>query len=158
MSSVPPTGVAFRRIRKTMDRISQKHRSWNMSRITGRDTDPERRVRSALHRLGFRFRTHSSSLPGRPDVVLKRHRTVVLVHGCYWHRHPRCRLAYTPKSNLAFWLAKFAGNVARDRRDARRLRNLGWRVVTVWECQTQSDNRLIAALTKKMGGFRPLSP
>jgi DNA mismatch endonuclease (patch repair protein) len=136
-----------------MDRISRERRSWNMSRIRGRDTKPEVTVRSVLHGLGWRFRLHRKDLPGRPDIVLVRHRTVVFVHGCFWHRHARCRFAYSPKSNRAFWNKKFGGNVARDRRDRGRLRRLGWRVIVVWECQ--ADDR--AALTRRLGAaLKPL--
>lgn len=106
-----------------------------MSRIRGRDTKPEVAVRSVLHELGFRFRLHRKDLPGRPDIVLARHRAVMFVHGCFWHRHARCRFAYSPKSNIAFWSQKFRSNVIRDRRDRRRLRKLGWRVVVIWECE-----------------------
>ena len=136
--------------RSVADTISRKHRSWNMSRISGRDTKPERVVRSILHRLGFRFRLHGRKLPGRPDVVLPRHRTVVLVHGCFWHRHPRCRFAYTPKSNSLFWLHKFEENVARDRRTATALRAQGWKVVTVWECETANVEQLAASLSRRL--------
>ena len=124
-----------------VDRLSPEHRSWNMSRIRGRNTQPELAVRSALHRAGYRFRLHRKDLPGRPDIVLPKHRTVVFVHGCFWHRHPGCRFAYTPKSRVAFWQKKFDDNVARDRRNVRALRALGWRVITVWECQTGSPGR-----------------
>ena len=119
-----------------MDRLSTERRSWNMSRIRGKDTKPELVVRSVLHCLGFRFRVHRKDLPGRPDIVLPRHRVAVLVHGCFWHRHSGCRYAYTPKSNLNFWTAKFEQNLARDSRITRELQQLGWRVVLVWECQT----------------------
>lgn len=118
------------------DRIARERRSWNMSRIHGADTGPEKAVRSALHRAGFRYRLHVSSLPGRPDIVLPKHRTVILVHGCFWHRHRRCRYAYMPKSNVDFWREKFRSNVKRDRQQRRRLEDLGWRVVVVWECET----------------------
>ena len=121
-----------------------------MSRIRGTDTTPERLVRSALHRLRFRFRLSKSRLPGRPDVVLPRHRTVVFVHGCFWHRHRDCRFAYTPKSNLRFWERKFAENVERDRRTTRKLRSLGWKVVTVWECETRDRDRLLRRLERLM--------
>lgn len=114
-----------------------------MSRIHGSDTSPERAVRSILHRLGYRFRLHSRSLPGRPDVVLPKYGTVVFVHGCFWHRHARCSLAYTPKSRKQFWSQKFDANVARDRRVAHTLRSLGWRVVIVWECELR-DTRLLS--------------
>ena len=121
-----------------------------MSRIRSRDTTPERVVRSILHRLGFRFRLHGRKLPGRPDVVLSKHGVVVLVHGCFWHRHSRCRFAYTPKSNLPFWLRKFEENVARDRRTVKALRAHGWRVLTVWECQTADVDRLTRLLAKRL--------
>ena len=121
-----------------------------MSRIKNRDTTPERVVRSVLHRMGFRFRLHGRKLPGRPDVVLPRHRTVVLVHGCFWHRHARCRFAYTPKSNLPFWLRKFEENVARDRRAAKALHAHGWKVITVWECQTGDIDQLTRILARAL--------
>jgi len=119
-----------------MDRLSAERRSTNMARIKGKNTEPERIVRSVLHRMGYRFRLHDRTLPGTPDIVLRSRKTVVLVHGCFWHRHPRCRFAYTPKSRQQFWLTKFAANVARDRRQRRALRLSGWNVITVWECQT----------------------
>ncbi len=118
------------------------HRSWNMSRIKSGNTAPEIAVRSMLHRLGYRFRLHDRSLPGRPDIVLKRHRAVVFVHGCFWHRHRGCKFAYTPKSNVVFWTTKFEGNVARDREAIRRLRRDGWRVLVVWECAVSAPARL----------------
>lgn len=131
-----------------MDRLSREHRSWNMSQIRGRDTLPERRVRSALHREGLRFRLHDRALPGSPDIVLRKHHLVVFVHGCFWHRHPRCRCAYSPKTRQAFWKAKFEANVARDRRDAAALRRMGWRVIVVWECQTESARGLLAVVRR----------
>lgn len=109
-----------------------------MAGIKGSDTRPEKLVRSQLHAAGFRFRLHPSELPGRPDIVLPRHRVAIFVHGCFWHRHSRCRLCYTPSSNSSFWLKKFAQNVERDKRKARSLRNAGWKVVTVWECEVRS--------------------
>jgi DNA mismatch endonuclease (patch repair protein) len=134
-----------------MDRLTKEHRSWNMSQIRSADTGPELAVRSALHRLGFRFRLMSGrSLPGRPDIVLPKHRTIVFVHGCFWHRHAGCRMAYTPKSRIEFWTGKFAGNVTRDKRAARRLRREGWKVVTIWECQTADVQRLQNLLRRKL--------
>lgn len=130
------------------DRISPEHRSWNMSRIKSRDTKPERIVRSLLHRMGFRFRLHRKDLPGGPDIVLPRYKTVVFVHGCFWHRHKNCPFAYTPKSRAEFWHQKFSGNVKRDARAARNLRRLGWRVVTVWECQTRLEEKLSNRLAR----------
>lgn len=121
-----------------MDRLSKKERSWNMSRIRSKDTTPERTVRSILHRLGYRFRLHSRSLPGHPDLVLPRYQTVVFVHGCFWHRHPKCQFAYTPKSRTEFWTAKFLGNIQRDRKVRRELRAMGWHVIIVWECELRN--------------------
>ena len=128
------------------DRLTRERRSWNLSRLRSRDTAPEKQVRSALHRAGYRFRLHSKLLPGRPDIVLPKYRTVVFVHGCFWHRHTGCRYAYTPKSRVAFWNAKFESNVERDRRNARELRRLGWKVVTVWECEADRPQRWLRRL------------
>jgi len=119
-----------------------------MSRVHGTDTTPEMVVRSFLHSRGFRFRLHASSLPGKPDIVLQRFRTVVLVNGCFWHHHPHCRRAQLPSSNSRFWKAKILGNRARDRANARTLRQLGWRVIVVWECATRKPARLRAALAR----------
>lgn len=117
------------------DRISKEHRSWNMSRIRNRDTKPELIVRSLLHRMGYRFRLHRKDLPGKPDIVLPKYKTVVFVHGCFWHRHQGCRFAYNPKSHADFWKLKFSTNVKRDKIARRSLRHLGWKVVVVWECE-----------------------
>lgn len=125
-----------------MDIVDRATRSRMMSGIRGSNTKPEVTVRSFLHRQGFRFRLHTRVLPGRPDIVLPRFRTAVFVHGCFWHRHRGCRFAYTPKSNLPFWQAKFDGNVERDRRKVRELRKLGWRVEVIWECQVGSESHL----------------
>src|SRR3569832_2346428 len=122
-----------------MDVVSPKTRSRMMSGIRGKDTKPERFVRSALHRKGLRFRLHGK-LPGRPDVVFPKHRTVIFVHGCFWHRHHGCRYATTPSSNAAFWSEKFSANKRRDTRVSRQLRRLGWRVYVVWSCELTEDN------------------
>ena len=121
------------------DHLSKERRSWNMSRIRGRDTIPERKLRSYLHRLGFRFRVHETKLPGKPDVVLPKYRTVIFVHGCFWHRHDGCKHAATPKSNEFFWLEKFRGTLERDERNSNALRKLGWQVIIAWECEINSD-------------------
>src|SRR5438445_13060308 len=102
-----------------VDRLSKEHRSWNMGRIRNRDTIPERVVRKLLHRLGLRFRLHDHNLPGRPDIVLRKYKTIVFVHGCFWHRHKGCRLAYMPKSRISFWSKKFEGTTLRDYRNVR---------------------------------------
>jgi len=131
-----------------MDSLTVSHRSWNMSRIRSENTIPEVRVRSALHRLGFRFRLHRDDLPGRPDIVLPRHRVAIFVHGCFWHRHSGCRFTTMPKSRIPFWKGKFEKNVARDRRVCRKLRRTGWKVVIIWECQTIDSVKLNARLLR----------
>lgn len=133
-----------------MDRLTTEQRSWNMSRIRGTDTGPERAVRSILHRLGYRFRLDARSLPGRPDVVLSRHGTVVFVHGCFWHRHRGCPYAYTPKTRMEFWSRKFDANVQRDRRVAAELHALGWKVLVVWECELRDVEQLSVRLDRAL--------
>jgi DNA mismatch endonuclease (patch repair protein) len=124
------------------DRITKQRRSWNMSRIRSKDTQPELAVRSLLHRLGFRFRIHVRRLPGCPDIVLPKLRTVVFVNGCFWHRHKNCKFTYSPKSRKAFWEEKFQANIMRDRQWQRNLRKLGWTVRVIWECQTRDIGNL----------------
>jgi DNA mismatch endonuclease (patch repair protein) len=119
-----------------------------MGRIRGRDTTPERAVRSELHRLGLRFRLHAPALPGRPDIVMPRWKTVVFVHGCFWHRHKGCRFAYMPKSRIDFWSSKFSDTVARDQRLTAKLEQSGWRVIMVWECETSDREKLGTALAR----------
>lgn len=104
-----------------------------MSRIKGADTKPELIVRRFLHSKGFRYRLHDSRLPGRPDVVLPRYKVVVFIHGCFWHAH-RCQMGRVPETRSNYWLEKFRANQIRDRRSARALRRMGWRVLIVWEC------------------------
>lgn len=122
-----------------VDTITSERRSWNMSRIRGRDTGPELRLRSLLHRAGFRFRLHAKKLPGRPDIVLPKYRTAILVHGCFWHRHSGCRNATTPSTRAEFWQEKFDSNVRRDARNRADLEEAGWTVMTVWECELKAD-------------------
>lgn len=119
-----------------------------MSRIRSTNTKPELRVRSLLHRMGFRFRLHRKDLPGKPDIVLPRLKTVIFVHGCYWHRHPGCKFAYQPKSRVEFWTAKFVDNVERDTRNREALESLGWRVLVIWECEVAEQAHLDALLSK----------
>ncbi len=130
------------------DKLSEAHRSWNMSRIRSSETSPERRVRSGLHSLGLRFRLGGCGLPGKPDLVLRKYRAVVLVHGCFWHQHSGCREGKLPASNKGYWKPKLEGNKKRDRINQNRLRKLGWRVFVVWEC-TVSD-RSIRGLAKRI--------
>lgn len=122
-----------------IDRISEERRSWNMSRIRGKDTTPEVLLRKALHGAGFRFRLNVRDLPGRPDIVLPKFRAVIFVNGCFWHRHEGCAKTTTPKSNVDFWQKKFGDTVERDRRNKRELEILGWQVITVWQCEIEAS-------------------
>lgn len=132
-----------------MDTLTKEQRSWVMGRIRGRDTAIEVRLRSALHRLGFRFRKNVRGLPGTPDIVLPKYRTVVFVHGCFWHRHANCKRATMPKSRVAFWQKKFERNIVNDRQHLRDLRKAGWCVVTVWECRILKDIDKVAERIRK---------
>lgn len=134
-----------------MDVFTPEKRSAVMGRIRGRDTRPEMIVRRTAHRLGYRFRLHAPDLPGRPDLVFPSRRKVLFVHGCYWHRHPGCRLATTPASNATFWKTKFEKNMARDVRVMGELRVRGWEPVVVWECETRDPERLSATLQSHLG-------
>ncbi|MBL0312162.1 MAG: DNA mismatch endonuclease Vsr [Holophagaceae bacterium] len=125
-----------------VDSVSPEKRSWIMSRIRGKDTLPEMRVRQAAHGLGFRFRLHTKEMPGTPDLVFPRLGKIILVHGCFWHGH-RCKGGRRiPRSNQEYWIAKIRANKLRDARTRRRLRGLGWKVLVVWECQT-SDPEIL---------------
>jgi len=121
------------------DRLTSEQRSWNMSRIRAKDTKPELTVRSILHRMGFRFRLNRKDLPGTPDIVFPRYRTAIFVHGCYWHRHPGCANSTTPKKNADFWKKKFNENISRDVRNQKALKEMGWIVSVIWECQIRRD-------------------
>lgn len=105
-------------------------------------TEPERVVRSVLHQMGYRFRLHVKGLPGKPDIVLPRYKTVIFIHGCFWHRHPGCKYAYTPKSRPDFWEQKFTANVERHRVVSQQLEDLGWRVIVIWECEIRDIQSL----------------
>ena len=133
-----------------MDRISKARRSWNMSRIRDKNTQPERKVRSLLHKLGYRFRLHRKDLPGRPDIVLPKYRAVIFVKGCFWHRHKNCEYAYTPKSREQFWQTKFENNVKRDHLVHRQLRKLGWLVIVIWECELNNTKQLTTKITQQL--------
>src|SRR5947209_4336932 len=110
--------------------------SARMRAVAQANTGAEMSVRRVLHALGYRFRLHRKDLPGKPDIVLPKYRAVIFVHGCFWHRHPGCRKATAPKTNLEYWHAKFSSNVTRDKENRRQLRALGWRTLVVWECRT----------------------
>lgn len=120
-----------------------------MRKVRRANTTPELVVRKMLHAMGVRFRIHQKDLPGSPDVVSKKYKTAILVHGCFWHRHPGCRYATTPKTRQDFWLPKFAANVERDSRKEAQLRELGWRVLTVWECETRDLQSLEQRLRRE---------
>lgn len=110
--------------------------------VKSKNTAAEVAVRRTLHSMGYRFRLHRSDLPGKPDMVLPKYRTVIFVHGCFWHQHPGCPMARTPKRNKPYWEEKFRRNKARDALNVKQLRDLGWRVVMVWECETHDAKKL----------------
>jgi DNA mismatch endonuclease (patch repair protein) len=120
-----------------------------MSSIRGKDTRPERMLRTLLFAEGFRYRLHVRNLPGSPDLVLPKYKAAIFVHGCFWHRHEGCRYATTPKTNGEFWRRKFEGNVARDARHVEQLRKLGWRVGIVWECALRHSAETVALAVGK---------
>ena len=124
-----------------VDKFSKETRSYVMSQIRGKDTKPEMLVRSYLFSRGLRFRKNDRRYPGSPDVVLPKYNTVVFVHGCFWHHHEGCRYATMPKSNVEYWEKKLYGNVERDERNRKELEEMGWVVITVWECELKKDKR-----------------
>ena len=119
-----------------------------MSRVRSKDTSPELRVRSLVHRAGYRYRLHVRKLPGSPDMVMRKYRTVIFVNGCFWHRHPDCKHATTPKTNVDYWNAKFERNVSRARKNHEALKQDGWRVVVIWECETRNAQDLSNLLSE----------
>ena len=123
-----------------VDKLSPERRSWNMSRIKGKNTKPELLLRSLLHKRGFRFRVHDKRLPGTPDIVLPRYKTIILVHGCFWHRHPNCRYASIPKTKKKFWSQKFKDTIQRDKEQEILLKKEGWSLIVVWECELKQDS------------------
>ena len=125
-----------------------QQRSFNMSRIRSKNTTPELALRRMVHALGFRYRLHAGKLPGRPDMVFASRHKVIFVHGCYWHMHT-CRWGcVTPKTNAGFWRKKRAANAEQDRRNLRKLKKIGWKVLTLWECQTKDENRIEAKIAR----------
>lgn len=133
------------------DVFTPEQRSAVMARIRGRDTGPEKAVRSLLHRAGYRFRLHRRDLPGTPDIVLPARRTAIQVHGCFWHGHAGCRYAARPKTREAYWARKIDANRERDVRMQEHLEGLGWRVVTVWECELRAPVSLLQRLRECLG-------
>lgn len=132
------------------DRVTRQQRSLIMKAVRTRDTGPEVVVRSLLHRMGYRFRLHARHLPGTPDIVLPKYKTVVFVHGCFWHAHG-CPIGRAPKSRNEYWGPKLQANKERDKRNVRALRRDGWRVLTVWQCELRHQDVLSARLRKELG-------
>jgi len=130
------------------DTVDKATRSRMMAGIRGKDTQPEKAIRSALHAAGFRYRIHVAGLPGKPDIVFPKYKAVIFVHGCFWHRHAGCWWSSTPSSNVAFWTKKLAQNMARDNRSTMDLKKMGWRVAIVWECtlRVQAQSEAVTAI------------
>ena len=130
------------------DRFSEEQRSYVMSRIKSKDTKPEMILRKSLHELGFRYRLHSSDLPGKPDMIFPKFRICIFVHGCFWHRHEGCPRSTMPKTNTLFWQEKFHRNKNRDIENVIRLIDLGWRVEIVWECELSTHEKRLHVMDK----------
>lgn len=128
-----------------------------MRSVRSKHTGPEILVRSAAHRLGFRFRLHDRKLPGRPDLVFKRWSVVVFVNGCFWHHHANCKKATVPRSNVKFWLDKFEANMRRDARNYRRLTEAGWQVIVIWQCEMNSLDDAMQLISRRFAGLKPMS-
>jgi DNA mismatch endonuclease (patch repair protein) len=119
---------------------TKEQRSFNMSRIKGKDTKPEMLVRRFLHANGFRYKLHDKTLPGKPDIVLPKYKTVIFVHGCFWHGHKDCRYFVVPKTRTEWWLHKINGNNANDAKAIKALKKEGWKVILLWECDLKANN------------------
>jgi len=124
-----------------MHKVSEQ-RSRNMSAIKSKNTKPEIAVRKLLHSMGYRFRLHRKDLPGSPDIVLPKYKTVIFVHGCFWHRHENCKYASIPKTRKEFWESKFKANVKRDKEIQEKIKNIGWKSVVIWECELKSTKQI----------------
>ena len=129
-----------------MDSLTGTERSERMSRVRSKNTKPELVVRRLVHAMGFRYRLHARDLPGHPDMVFSARDKIILVHGCFWHRHGKCKNTRWPKSKLDFWKPKLEGNRARDAKNCRLLRKLGWEVLIVWECQLKNLDKIAEKL------------
>lgn len=123
-----------------MDTVDKATRSKIMSKVGKKATEPEMKLRRALHKTGVRYRVNVRDLPGSPDLVFPKYRAVIFVHGCFWHRHEGCKYATMPKDRFEFWNTKFEANIARDHRNVGELERLGWRVLVVWECELKPKN------------------
>jgi DNA mismatch endonuclease (patch repair protein) len=122
-----------------MDTISKERRSQNMSKIRSKDTLPEILIRKALWRMGYRYRLHYKLLPGKPDIVITKHKIVIFVHGCFWHRHENCIEASRPKTNSEYWETKINRNIERDKKYQEEIKQSGWKVIIIWECNVKKD-------------------
>jgi DNA mismatch endonuclease Vsr len=134
-----------------VDVVTPEKRSEIMSKVRGKDTGPEMKVRRLVHGMGYRYRLHVGKLPGRPDLVFPGRRKIIFVHGCFWHGHRRCKLGRIPKSRVEFWTSKIAGNRSRDSKNIRKISSLGWRSMTVWECQLRDIEKLRAKIETFLG-------
>jgi DNA mismatch endonuclease, patch repair protein len=137
-----------------MDTVTAERRSWVMSLVKSKDTEPERLVRQIASALGYRYRLHGRNLPGRPDLVFAGRRSVIFVHGCFWHQHKKCIRSKRPKGHAAYWNAKLDRNMQRDCQNFRELKRLGWRVLTIWECQLKEPEAVSARIAGLLAGKR----
>jgi DNA mismatch endonuclease, patch repair protein len=131
---------------------SKETRSFNMSMIKGKNTKPEMLVRKFLHANGYRYKLHDKSLPGRPDIVLPKYKTVIFVHGCFWHGHSNCKYYVVPKTRTDWWLNKINGNIANDNKASQALKKDGWKIITIWECNLKPAKveKTLTTLLKKL--------
>ena len=134
---------------EVMHKVSEQ-RSRNMSAIKSKNTKPEIKVRKLLHSMGYRFRLHSKDLPGSPDIVLPKYKTVIFVHGCFWHRHQNCKYASTPKTRQEFWNKKFNENINRDKINQENLSSKGWKIIIIWECEIKNKKINLEQIFKKV--------
>lgn len=137
-----------------MDTLSPEKRSWLMSQVSSKNTKPELAVRSILHRLGYRFRLHAPDLPGKPDIVFRSKKKVIFIHGCFWHGHEYCKYAKLPQSRVEFWAQKMEHNRTRDARILADLETMGWRVLTIWQCELKDLGLIATTLEKFLGATR----
>ncbi|MGH9839078.1 MAG: very short patch repair endonuclease [Blastocatellia bacterium] len=133
------------------DVFTPEQRSLVMASVHEKNTTPELAVRSLLHRMGCRFRLHRKDIPGKPDIVLPRHKKSIFVHGCFWHQHKGCKHAARPTSNTDYWNKKLDRNIERDKANRKKIGELGWKVMVIWECETRNHELLADKLLKFIG-------
>lgn len=134
-----------------MDKFSPDKRSEIMRHIHGKDTGPEKKIRSTIHRMGFRYRMYVPNLPGKPDLVFPGKKRVIFVHGCFWHHHKNCKRGNFPKSRKDYWIPKLLRNQARDVKNAAKLRRLGWKVMVIWQCEISDMGKLSRRIARFLG-------